>query len=129
MQFYLLRQPKADSPEDLIGRSDAHSAEACNFGEALRCPECNRFLTSLKWLPPFRVVIESWGERYGDFAEIGDDLIVSERFKQVFTSIGMQGLMSFQPVTVTKVVHHRGKPNEALPAYFKASVVRSTTSP
>ncbi len=82
----------------------------------------------LKWLPPFRVELESWGKHYGDIADVGDDLIVSERFRQVFENSGLQGLVSFEPVVIIKVLYRRGKPKEPLPRYFKAAVVRSTTT-
>lgn len=128
MQFYRLRQPKAGSPEDQNGRSDALKEDGNNTGEGVRCPTCNRPLSMLKWLPPFRVGLESWGKHYGDVAEIGDDLIVSERFMHVFTSSGLRGLLSFEPVTIIQVAHRRGKPKEPQPRYFKAAVERSRTT-
>jgi len=128
MQFYRLKQPKLDSPEGLQAATDSVKEEGNNNGESVRCPTCNRPLSMLKWLPPFRIELESWGKHYGDVAEIGDDVIVSERFMQIFTSSGLQGFERFEPVTIIKVVHRRGKPKESLPRYFKAAVIRSTTT-
>lgn len=128
MHFYRLRKPKAGSPEDREGRTDALKEAGNNTGEGVRCPTCDRPLSMLKWLPPFRIELESWGTHYGDVAEVGDDLIVSQRFRQLFTSSGLRGLLSFDPVTIIKVVHRRGRPKEPLPDYFKAAVVHSTTT-
>lgn len=128
MIFYRLKQSSVDSPDDSSHGVEALKQEGFNVGDCVRCPECNRPLSMLKWLPPYRIELESWGKHYGDVAEVGDDLIVSERFKQVFSSHFLKGLMSFDPVSVIKVVHRRGKPKEPLPPYFKAAVVRSTTA-
>lgn len=127
MQFYTIQQPKAGSAEDRSGRSDALKEEGNNTGDAVRCATCNRPLSMLTWLPPFRVELESWGKHYGDVVEVGDDLIVSERFMQVFRDNGLRGLVSVEPVIIIKVVYRRGKPEEHLPNYYKANVIRSST--
>jgi hypothetical protein len=57
----------------------------------------------------------------------GDELLVSERFKETYTRAGLTGLLSFEPVLVIKVKRHRkfiGDP----PRYFVADVVRSETT-
>ena len=126
MQFFLLIQPKSDSIEDRAGGMDVMSEENCNLGPAPRCPRCNRPLGMKTWQPPYRLEIETWGKHYGDIARTGDDLIVSERFKDYFERAGLKGIETFEPVEVIKVVHRRGKPQEPIPLYFKASVVRNS---
>ena len=128
MQFFVFRKPEAGSPEDRSGRSDAIKEEGFSVGDAIRGPVCNRPLSMLKWLPPYRIELESWGKHYGDVADVGDDLIVSERFMHVFSGCGLKGLVNVEPVEIVKLVHHRGKPMEPLPKYFKATVVRSQTA-
>jgi len=128
MKFYVIDQPKAGSPEDRFGGTDAVMEEGTNTGEAVRCPACDRPLSMLKWLPPYRIELESWGKHYGDVAKIGDDLIVSERFMQVFSSCGLKGLVNVESVEIVRLVHRRRKPKEPLPKYFKATVVRSQTT-
>ncbi|GAC1475297.1 MAG: hypothetical protein NVSMB9_27480 [Isosphaeraceae bacterium] len=59
---------------------------------------------------------------------VGDDLIISERFMQIYKKSGLRGLLSFDPATIIKVVHYRGKPKEQLPLYYKAYVIRSSTT-
>lgn len=128
MTFYCLRPSGINSPEDRKYGVEALKEEGFSVGDCIRCPACNRPLSMLKWLPPYRIELESWGTQYGDVADIGDDLIVSARFVEVFQHHGLRGLESIEPVEVVKVVHRRGKPKEPLPGYFKASVVRSPTT-
>jgi len=128
MEFYVLETPKPDSAEDRAGRIDAIAEEGFNVGEAPCCARCGRFLGMLTWLPPYRLEIETWGRRYGDVARTGDDLIVSERFKEAFQNAGLIGIKNFEPVEVSKITHRRGKPSETMPRYFKATVVRSPTT-
>jgi hypothetical protein len=128
MKFFLLQQPKAGSLEDRLARSDALKEEGFNVGDCVRCPTCNRPLSMLKWLPPYRIELETWGKHYADVVEVGNDLIVSERFMQAFIKSRLTGLLSFEPVEVIKVVHRRTKPNGLLPRYYKAPVARSSTA-
>lgn len=126
MKFFAIEQPQVSSPEDRDGRSDAIKEEGNNVGDALHCPLCNRPLSMLKWLPPFRIELESWGKHYGDIACVGDDLIVSDRFKRAYSASGLRGLLCFEPVTIINVAHRRGKPKEPLPDYYKANVIRNS---
>jgi hypothetical protein len=128
MQFYRLEQPKVDSAEGRAGVTDSVKEEGNNVGDAVRCPTCNRPLSMLQWLPPYRVELESWGTHYADIVEIGNDLIVSERFMRDFVNNDLKGLPAFEPVTIVKVVHRRAKPAGQLPGYIKAPVIRSTTT-
>jgi hypothetical protein len=128
MKCYVLAKPKMDTPEDLLGGMRAIKEEDFSTGEALRCPKCNRFLTMLKWLPPYRVELERWGREFGDFADIGEDMIVSERFAQAFPNSGLKGLSAFEPVEVVRVIHHLGRPSQPLSRYFKAAVTYSPTA-
>jgi hypothetical protein len=128
MNFYVPRKPKADTPEDLLAGTNALHAEDTALGEALRCPACTYPLTKLKWLPPYRIELETWGRVYGDFPDVYRDMIVSERFVQTFQASGLQGLPLFEPVEVVEVIHHRGRPEQPMPRYFKASVTLSPTT-
>jgi hypothetical protein len=128
MQFYRFEQPRSDSPEDRAGSIDVMPEDGFNVGPGPTCPACDRPLGWLSWLPPYRLELETWGKQYGDIAKTGNDLIVSERLKQVFADNGLKGLMSFEPVEIINVVHRRGKPKTPLPLYYKATVVRSPTT-
>jgi len=127
MRFYRIEQPRPGSPQD-HWRTDAVKEEGFNVGDCIRCPKCNRPLSMLKWLPPFRIELESWSSQYADVADVGDDLIVSDRFRRVFASNGLKGLQDFVPVEIVTIVQRRGKPIAPVPEYYKASVVRSATT-
>jgi hypothetical protein len=128
MKFYIIDTPTIDTTEGLLGGMRALKAEGFSTGEAVRCPECNRFLTMLRWLPPYRVELERWGREYGDFASIGQDMIVSERLVLAFQDSGLHGLSSFEPLEVVKVIDHARRSTQPLPRYFTATVTLSPTT-
>jgi hypothetical protein len=128
MNFFVLDQPNACDAQEGFGPTDASREDGFTTGEALRCPQCSRYLTMLRWLPPYRVELHTWGSEYGDFADIGQEMIVSERFAQVFQENGLQGLSGFEPIEIVKVTHHSGTPSQPLPRYVKANVTLSPTT-
>lgn len=128
MKFYVLKKPKADTPEDLLGRIDIIEAEGTETGDFLKCPRCNYALTMRAWLPPHRAELETWGQHYGDVAQVSDELVVSERFVQLFLHNGLQGLSDFRPVQILKVIHRGPVLKETLPRYFKATIQHSATT-
>jgi hypothetical protein len=78
----------------------------------------------LPLLPPIRVEITRWGERFGDVVfGTGDDPLVSEALRDAFTAAGLIGLSEFIPVEVTKVVVKRGA-RLPRPVYSLARVAR-----
>jgi hypothetical protein len=81
-----------------------------------------------RWLPPYKIELETWGKHYGDVADVGDDLIASERFRRSFESSTIRGFSSFEPVEVVRTIHRRGEPRHPRPEYYKISVVHSPTS-
>jgi hypothetical protein len=126
--FYVLKQPRPESPEDKSGGTIAIQEKGFKVGEPLKCPKCGRFIGMLAWLPPFRVELETWGTEFGDVIEAGgNDLLVSHRFKSLYEERELTGLKGFEPVEVVRVKRH-GKSITDLPEYFKASAVRSQTS-
>lgn len=128
MKFCVLDAPPPDSPEDIAGRIDVMQAEGANYGPGPRCKRCNLSLGSKTWLPPYQIEVETWGKQYGDVVRSGNDLIVSDRFREAYEQAGLTGLEAFEPVEVVKVTHRRGKPQETMPSYFKATIVRSRTT-
>ena len=126
--FYVLDEPAPESPEDKMGGTNALSEEGFKVGDAPKCPRCGRFIGMLTWLPPFRVEIETWGREFGDMVKAGAyDFLVSHRFKRLYESHRLKGLVGFEPVEITKVKRHQ-KSSAAVPEYFKVSVVSSQTS-
>jgi len=65
--FYVLTDPKAEDANTLgLAVTDFVQADPVNVGVALRCSVCNRFITGLPWLPPYRAELEFWGKEAGD---------------------------------------------------------------
>jgi hypothetical protein len=128
MKFFVLGKVKPATAEDLHCGTNAVKAPGFSTGPAVRCPECNRFLTMLRWLPPYRIEIETFGTIYSDIADVGEVMIVSERFAKSFECSGLKGLTGFEPVEVVRVTHRGGKPGQPLPRYFKTSVTYSATT-
>ena len=74
----------------------------------------------LRWEPPFRVEIETWGGRFGDLAfGPADEFLASERFKALWEQAGLVGLHGFEPVEIVKVRRRRKRIKEAPPQYFR----------
>jgi hypothetical protein len=95
-------------------------AEPVTRGEAPRCPQCGEPIGMRTWLPPYRVVLELYGQGLGDFAEgPGYDVLISERFAEAFRAEGLTGLLGFNPVEVVGVRRKRKGPKPAaVPSYF-----------
>jgi len=128
MKFYVFDNPKIDSPDDQRGGMDAIKEEGFNVGDAPRCPKCGRPLGMLLWLPPYRLELETWGRDYGDVSRTGDNLVVSHRFVHMYQDAALKGLAHFEPVQVLRLIHRRGRPKEAPPSYFTATVPQSQTT-
>lgn len=125
--FFILEEPKAGSSQDKAHGTRALKEEGFNVGSAPRCPVCGEVIGLLRWLPPFRVELETWGKEFGDVMQTGDELVVSERFKEIYTKGNLTGLLGFEPVEVIKVKRHRKLVREP-PRYYMAEVVRSETT-
>ena len=124
MHFYVLDAfPRG--PADTC----AEKGKGYNFGDASLCPKCGACIGMLTWLPPFRVVLKLYGTEFGDFAFLGasDEVLVSQRFKEIYEGTGLTGLPAFDPVEILKVKSRRRKrPNP--PAYFRVAVPYSRTA-
>src|SRR5262245_23837030 len=125
--FFILKEPTPGSPQEKAHGTRALKAEGFNVGPAPRCPACDKFVGLLRWLPPFRVELDTWGKEFGDVMDTGDELLVSERFKEMYTKANLTGLLGFESVEVIKVKRHRKLIGEP-PRYFMAEVVRSETT-
>jgi len=114
VQFFCLeRHPR--------GVADVCFKKEKNFNQTdpTYCPVCGDPVSMLRWLPPFRVILEVFGEEFGDFAFMGgsDDFLVSQRFREVYFQSGLTGLLGFDPVDVIRVESH-GKGLSGPPKYF-----------
>jgi hypothetical protein len=94
-------------------------------GEAERCPACGDFVSSLAWLPPCRVYLELPGKNFADFvfAVSGGDVLVSQKFHDIYHARGLSGIKAFDAVTVLGVKSRRR--NLSLPPpYYRVIVTR-----
>jgi hypothetical protein len=118
--FYVLERWPRD--EDSSACTEFLSVDPSNTGEANRCPACGEFTSMLPWLPPHKAELEAWGTEYGDLVfGPGDEILVSEKFKDIYHACGLSGLTGFDPVHIRRVRRHRsvrGTP----PSYFCARV-------
>ena len=119
MKFFILdlRNSQTDADTEFTEPDDTRT------GPAPQCPRCGYYLSLLVWLPPYRVELETWGRRFGDIAGgPGFDLIVSERFRDLYLKEQITGLSAFEPVEIVGLTRHKlftGDP----PRYFKADVI------
>jgi len=121
-KIYLLKHtdPSYEATTDFI-KGDPH-----NILPTRRCPACGGPVSMLPWAPPFRAELETWGKRFGDMAfGSGDDLLISERFKDLWLKSGLVGLEGFEPVEIVKVVRRGKRFKEPPPAYFRVVAQRS----
>lgn len=118
----------ADTPEDFEAGMDVIDAAGTKLGDGPRCPHCGRPTGLRRWLPPYRVELETWGRHYADIAETGDYLVVSDRFVKLFQEHHLQGLSDFKPVEVVKKTYRGRKPAEQPPSYFQALIPQSPTT-
>jgi len=128
MKFLVLKRPTSDSPEDQLAGIYVTDTEDTRNGDFPKCPHCGYPSGMREWLPPYQVEVETWGRRFGDIAQNGDVLVVSDRFVNAFQNAGLRGLSGFKPVEVVKVIHRGRKPAESIPSYFKATIHRSATT-
>jgi len=130
MKFFVLDRPETGTAQDGEEYTCASAAEGARYGEAPTCPACGKYVGMLQWLPPYRIELDTWGRHYADvIIPAGNgDLIISERFLDIYRSHGLTGLSEIQPVEVVRMLHRRKKPKEERPEYYKANVAHSETT-
>jgi hypothetical protein len=120
--YVLVHRLEGDADTEYLTSEDA------NRGGGAFCDVCGLAVGSREWLPPFKVELESWGNRYGDFVfGTSADFLVSPRFKDIYDNERLKGLSGFQPVEIERVVRHKKLPGMP-PAYLRVHVARSETA-
>jgi hypothetical protein len=84
----------------------------------------------MTWQPPHRANLVLHGEELGDFMEAsGHELLVSERFAQLFRQEGLKGLEGFHPIEVLRVRRKRRGPKPShVPSYMLVRACLSRTA-
>ncbi len=127
MRFFVLEYKPGCSPGD----TEFSKAEPARRGPAPQCEACGVFIGMLTWLPPFRVVLETWGDVFGDVAYgPGCGVLVSQRFRTLWLERELTGLDGFDDVEVISVKRHdRNKaPHGPPPPYYRVMVVRGNAA-
>lgn len=126
LQFHVLNaRPKGRDEEY---RTDFFYNESVTRREAPRCDACGKYLGMLRAVPPLHVSLETWGVDFGDVAfQMGDEFLVSARFKVEYEKEGLSGLDGFDPVEIVSVRHHY-RTSSNPPDYFRVLVSRSETA-
>ena len=122
MQFYVLKNPSETKSSTVTEFSEHESVQ----GDAPRCCVCGKFIGPLPWLPPFRAELEVLGNDFGDIAfGAGNELLVSNRFKRLYSEAGLSGFKGFEPVEIvrTKCRRRLAKP---VPEYFHVTASRNS---
>jgi len=123
MHFFKLNEYPQSNADTEFSEEDGY-----NQGDADQCEQCGAYVSMLRWLPPYRVTLELFGERFGDFVfGTGNDFLVSQKFRDVYFRTRLTGLTGFDIVTVTniksmRVPRHKSFPQP--PAYFRVCPVR-----
>lgn len=113
-------------PEVGEATTDFLQAHPHNVGDGLLCKACGQPIGMLRWEPPLRAEIETWGTQFGDLVfGPGDSFLVSERFKTFWERSDLRGLHGFEPVEVVKVRRRGKRINAAPPQYFRVWAGRS----
>jgi len=123
VRFFVLehpRDPVDDALTDFLCTTDSKN------GDPPLCPKCGNPVGSMPSLPPIRVELETWGKRFGDVAiGAGNEVLVSERFRDAFLSSGLTGFPQIMPAEIVKVIARQGKVPASMPNYFLAIPGRS----
>ncbi|MCM2271372.1 MAG: hypothetical protein NDJ18_02280 [candidate division Zixibacteria bacterium] len=122
--FYVLESPISEFANPAV--TDFLMEDGFRTGDAPRCPVCGGVVGMLTWLPPFRVEIECFGKLHGDIAFGTAEMLVTERFIDLFKKEGLTGLDVLGRAHVSKIVPKAMGRN--MPKYYVTRVVRSRTS-
>ena len=93
--FYTFVNPMFDDSKYAYGES----MEDCRIGKAKYCKGCGRPISMLEWLPPYEINISK--KELGDFIWGGHvGFIISQNFKEKYETMGLDGLVDFQKVSL-----------------------------
>lgn len=109
------------------GMTHVFSVEPFNQGDAAHCPQCGACISLLPWLPPHVAEIEALRHKLDDVIRYGNEIIVSERFRQQYEGEGLTGLVGWYPLKVKRVVYKCQPPKVKgeFPVYWVTTAARS----
>jgi hypothetical protein len=114
--------------ENASAFTEAFQGAGSVCGEAPLCPTCGDGVGALSWLPPFRVELAAVGTEFGDVAIAGgNNLLVSERFREIYFRNKLRGLSGFEPVEIVRVKRKKKTVGEP-PQYLRVAVPYTRTA-
>jgi len=123
MKIFVLQNSKAGGGQAV---TDFLPIDGALTGDAPRCNLCDKYVGMRPLLPPVRVELEGWGSSWGDVVfGPGDQVLISERLKGLFTDAGLRGFLRYDPVDVVKAKRRGGAAEGSPPNYWLAAVARS----
>jgi len=123
MKFFVLKRTNTDNGGAVTAFLPVDGMQSA---EAPVCETCGKYVDLRPLIPPVRVELECWGDKWGDFAfGPGNQLLISERFKEMAFNRGINGLTSLQPVTVERIRRQRRGMSSNPPQYYLATIARS----
>jgi hypothetical protein len=101
-------------------------SESMKFGSAKHCPTCGGAVSAKEHLSPLEFELECKDRGFGDIAfGAMDDVIVSQRFRNLWEAEGLTGITEFTPTTITSVKRCKKFSGDP-PSYFLAKFVWSS---
>jgi hypothetical protein len=120
MKFFILINPKAGDGDAV---TDFIPLKSSPLGRAPQCISCERFIGMMPLVPPIRLKLQLWGDRWGDIAfGPGDQILVSAKLEMLFVGAGMTGFERFDASTITGVKKPRHVKDG--PPHYKLATIR-----
>jgi hypothetical protein len=123
MRFFVLQiHPPI---HEVVAATDFLPADGSTRGQPPRCSSCGKNVGMLPLLSPIRVEVEAWTSDFGDLAfGPGDELLLAQRFWQIYKESGFTGLIFISSVEIIKLNLHKKVPKR-VPTYVCCRVSRS----
>lgn len=128
MNFYIIQKPVSESESDRAYGTDCDKTDHVRYNDAIHCAKCLKPISMRQWLPPFEVELTTYGRQYADFLECISDMLVSDRFIEVYRNSELKGFDEFSPAQIVKLRHRTKKPAEPIPHLFRVPVKMSMTT-
>jgi hypothetical protein len=96
-------------------------------GSAPTCASCKEPIGLRPWMPPYRAILEVWGNIYGDIVfDAGEELLVSENFVLLYGKAKLTGLTILGEVEIYKIIRPKGSYSRSpVPKYYCVRPSRS----
>ncbi len=102
MNFYLLTE--RDYKTEDFADTRFFYGEHAKFGDAPRCPICNKYCEGMEWLPPYTIELEMFTNQFGDILCGSPDMVVDESFKTAFEKTDFTGLEIIGEAEISKII-------------------------